>query len=115
MHKQGFHPTSICSVFGATAGLGAVLGLNQESNYASALGVAGSMSSGIIEYLAEGTWTKRIHPGWAASSGIHAALLGRSDFLGPRTVFEGAHGFFTAFTIKEIEKEFFSFNRRFGY
>lgn len=105
MHKQGFHPTSICSVFGATAGLGAVLGLNQKQ-LSSALGVAGSMSSGIIEYLAEGTWTKRIHPGWAASSGIHAALLGRSDFLGPRTVFEGAHGFFKAFTIKEIEKDF---------
>jgi len=105
MHKQGFHPTSICSVFGATAGLGAVLGLNQKQ-LSSALGVAGSMSSGIIEYLAEGTWTKRIHPGWAASSGIHAALLGRSDFLAPRTVFEGAHGFFKAFTIKEIEKDF---------
>ena len=105
MHKQGFHPTSICSVFGATAGLGAVLGLNQKQ-LSSALGVAGSMSSGIIEYLAEGTWTKRIHPGWAASSGIHAALLGRSDFLGPRTVFEGTHGFFKAFTIKEIENDF---------
>ena len=105
MHKQGFHPTSICSVFGATAGLGAVLGLNQKQ-LSSALGVAGSMSSGIIEYLAEGTWTQRIHPGWAASSGIHAALLGRSDFLGPRTVFEGTHGFFKAFTIKEIENDF---------
>ena len=47
-----------------------------------------------------------MHPGWAASSGIHAALLGRSDFLGPRTVFEGTHGFFKAFTIKEIQKDF---------
>ena len=105
MHKQGFHPTAICSVFGAAAGLGAVLGLNSKQ-LSSALGVAGSMASGIIEYLAEGTWTKRMHPGWAASSGIHAALLGRSDFLGPRTVFEGTHGFFKAFTIKEIEKDF---------
>jgi len=105
MHKQGFHPTAICSVFGAAAGLGAVLGLNSKQ-LSSALGVAGSMASGIIEYLAEGTWTKRMHPGWAASSGIHAALLGRSDFLGPRTVFEGTHGFFKAFTIKEIQKDF---------
>jgi len=105
MHKQGFHPTAICSVFGAAAGLGVVLGLNSKQ-LSSALGVAGSMASGIIEYLAEGTWTKRMHPGWAASSGIHAALLGRSDFLGPRTVFEGPHGFFKAFTIKEIEKDF---------
>jgi 2-methylcitrate dehydratase PrpD len=64
---------------------------------ASALGIAGSMASGIIEYLAEGTWTKRMHAGWAAQSGIRAALLARGGFLGPRTVFEGAHGFYRAF------------------
>ena len=43
---------------------------------ASALGIAGSMASGIIEYLAEGTWTKRMHAGWAAQSGLRAALAG---------------------------------------
>ena len=52
---------------------------------------------GIIEYLAEGAWTKRLHAGWAAQSGIRAALLGRAGFLGPRTVFEGVHGFFHGF------------------
>jgi 2-methylcitrate dehydratase PrpD len=51
------------------------------------------MAGGIIEYLAEGAWTKRLHPGWAAQSGLRAALLGRQGFLGPRTVFEGVHGF----------------------
>jgi 2-methylcitrate dehydratase PrpD len=55
------------------------------------------MASGIIEYLAEGTWTKRMHAGWAAQSGIRAALMARGGFLGPRTVFEGTHGFFHAF------------------
>jgi 2-methylcitrate dehydratase PrpD len=55
------------------------------------------MASGIIEYLAEGTWTKRMHAGWAAQSGIRAALMARAGFLGPRTVFEGTHGFFNAF------------------
>jgi 2-methylcitrate dehydratase PrpD len=55
------------------------------------------MASGIIEYLAEGAWTKRLHAGWAAQSGIRAALLGRAGFLGPRTVFEGVHGFFHGF------------------
>src|SRR5438445_100372 len=52
---------------------------------------------GIIEYLAEGAWTKRLHPGWAAQSGLRAALLGRAGFVGPRTVFEGVHGFFHGF------------------
>ena len=43
-----------------------------------ALGIAGSMASGIIEYLAEGAWTKRMHAGWAAQSGLRAALLARA-------------------------------------
>jgi 2-methylcitrate dehydratase PrpD len=63
----------------------------------SALGIAGSMASGIIEYLAEGTWTKRMHPGWAAQSGLRAALMARAGFTGPRTVFEGVHGLYRAF------------------
>ena len=52
---------------------------------------------GIIEYLAEGTWTKRMHAGWAAQSGMRAALLARAGFSGPRTVFEGVHGLFHGF------------------
>ena len=55
------------------------------------------MAGGIIEYLAEGAWTKRLHAGWAAQSGMRAALLGRAGFIGPRTVFEGKHGFYQGF------------------
>src|SRR5229473_2658908 len=62
-----------------------------------AVGIAGSMAGGIIEYLAEGAWTKRLHAGWAAQSGIRAALLARHGFVGPRTVFEGVHGLFHGF------------------
>ena len=75
VHKAGFHPTAIFGAMGAAAGVGAALGLNAKQ-IVDALGIAGSMASGIIEYLAEGTWTKRMHPGWAAQSGIRAALLG---------------------------------------
>jgi 2-methylcitrate dehydratase PrpD len=81
---------------GAAAGVGAALKLN-ERQMIDALGTVASMASGIIEYLAEGAWTKRLHAGWAAQSGIRAALLGRAGFLGPRTVFEGVHGFFHGF------------------
>src|SRR6266581_4816230 len=95
-HKAGFHPTAIFGAMGAAAGVGAALGLSARQ-LVDALGNAGSMASGIIEYLAEGAWTKRLHPGWAAQSGLRAALLGRAGFVGPRTVFEGAHGFFHAF------------------
>jgi 2-methylcitrate dehydratase PrpD len=96
VHKAGFHPTAIFGAMGATAGVGAALGLNARQ-IVDALGVAGSMAGGIIEYLAEGAWTKRLHAGWAAQSGIRAALLARAGFVGPRTVFEGVHGLFHGF------------------
>ena len=105
MHKQSFHPTAVCGTFGVAAGLSSVLDLT-EKQMVSALGVAGSFTSGIIEYLAEGSWTKRVHPGWSANSGMNAALIAKSGFYGPRTVFEGKHGFFEAFALKEIERDY---------
>ena len=105
MHKQSFHPTAVCGTFGVAAGLSSVLDLT-EKQMVSALGVAGSFTSGIIEYLAEGSWTKRVHPGWSANSGMNAALIAKSGFYGPRTVFEGEHGFFEAFALKEIERDY---------
>src|SRR5246127_4323776 len=96
VHKAGFHPTAIFGAIGAAAGVGAALGLNAKQ-IVDALGIAGSLSSGIIEYLAEGAWTKRMHAGWAAQSGIRAALLAKQGFVGPRTVFEGVHGLFNGF------------------
>ena len=105
MHKQSFHPTAVCGTFGVAAGLSSVLDLS-EKQMISALGVAGSFTSGIIEYLAEGSWTKRVHPGWSANSGMNATLIAKSGFYGPRTVFEGKHGFFEAFALKEIERDY---------
>jgi 2-methylcitrate dehydratase PrpD len=96
VHKAGFHPTAVFGAMGAAAAVGKALKLNQKQ-MVDALGVVGSMASGLIEYLAEGTWTKRMHAGWAAQSGIRAALFARAGFSGPRTVFEGSHGFFHGF------------------
>ena len=99
VHKAGFHPTAIFGAMGAAAGVCAALGLNEKQTV-DALGIVGSFASGLIEYLAEGTWTKRLHAGWAAQSGYRAALLARGGFSGPRTVFEGVHGLFHGFANK---------------
>jgi 2-methylcitrate dehydratase PrpD len=96
VHQAGFHPTAVFGALGAAAGVATALRLSVEQ-WVHALGIAGSMASGIIEYLAEGTWTKRMHPGWAAQAGIRAARLAAAGFTGPRTVFEGEHGFFHGF------------------
>ena len=96
IHKAGFHPTAVLGAMGAAAGVAAALKLDEQA-FASAQGIAGSMASGIIEYLAEGTSTKRMHPGWAAQAGIRAVELARAGFEGPRTVWEGTHGFLHGF------------------
>jgi 2-methylcitrate dehydratase PrpD len=96
IHTAGFHPTAVLGTLAAAGAVCAALRLDARQT-ASAIGIAGSMAAGIIEYLAEGTWTKRMHAGWAAQAGIRAALMARSGFLGPRTVLEGIHGFFRAF------------------
>jgi 2-methylcitrate dehydratase PrpD len=96
IHKAGFHPTSVLGAMAATVGVSAALGLDRKQSV-DALGIAGSMAGGIIEYLAEGAWTKRLHAGWAARVGLHAARIAREGFLGPRTVFEGTHGLFFGF------------------
>ncbi|WP_430465506.1 MmgE/PrpD family protein [Tabrizicola sp.] len=97
VHKAGFHPTAVLGAMSAAAGVAAALRLDRMG-IRNSLGVAGSMASGIIEYLADGSSTKRLHPGWAAQSGLRAAAMGAAGFTGPSTVFEGAHGFFHGFS-----------------
>jgi 2-methylcitrate dehydratase PrpD len=95
-HARGFHPTALCSTFGAAAAAGKLYGL-EPAQWVDAFGLCGSQSSGIIEYLADGTWTKRLHPGWSAHGGVIATLFAREGFRGPATVFEGQHGFYRSF------------------
>ncbi len=96
IHKSGFHPTSVLGTPAAALAVSVALGLERRQAV-DALGHAGSMASGIIEYLAEGAWTKRIHPGWAAQAGLQAARIAAQGFPGPRTVFEGIHGLFNGY------------------
>ena len=96
VHQAGFHPTSVFGAIASAAAVAAALRL-PPAQIVAALGIAGSMAAGIIEYLADGSWTKRLHPGWAAQSGINAALMARAGFIGPASVLEGTHGLFSAF------------------
>jgi 2-methylcitrate dehydratase PrpD len=98
-YNRGFHPTATCGTFGAAVSAGKLLGLD-ESQLLSALGIAGSQAAGSMEFLTDGAWTKRLHPGWAAFSGIHAALLAREGFVGPATIVEGKDGFLKAYSLK---------------
>src|ERR1700687_2511358 len=98
-YELGFHPTSTCGVFGAAVTAAKLLRLS-EKQMLSAVGIAGSMAAGSLEFLADGTWTKRLHPGLAAQNGILAANLAAEGFKGPATILEGRGGFLWAYSRK---------------
>jgi len=95
-HKASFHPTAVFGAPAAAVGVATALDLSPDQ-IVNAIGIAGSLAAGIIEYLADGSSTKRLHAGSAAQSGIRAALLAEAGFTGPKTVLEGTHGFYKAF------------------
>jgi len=97
-YGRGFHPTATCGTFGATAAVAKILGLN-EAQMVNAFGIAGSQAAGSMEFLAQGAWTKRMHPGWAAHNGIIASLLAKKGFKGPSTIIEGRDGFLHAYSL----------------
>ena len=91
-HARGFHPTGVCGVFGATATVARLRGLDARTT-ANALGIAGSMAGGLMEFLADGAKTKPIHPGWAAHCALNAVRLAVHGATGPVTVLDGRRGF----------------------
>jgi 2-methylcitrate dehydratase PrpD len=92
-HARGFHPTAVCGAFGAAAAVARLRGMDPEAT-TNALGVVGSMASGILEFLADGSDTKRLHPGWASAAGLSAARLAAHGARGPDTVVEGTAGLY---------------------
>jgi 2-methylcitrate dehydratase PrpD len=91
--ERGFHATGLCGAFGAVGAGAHLYGLDLP-RVVNALGIAGSMASGIFEYLSDGSATKPIHAGWASHAGVVAAQLAMHGAEGPATVLEGRFGVF---------------------
>ena len=94
-HRRGFHPTGLFAPFGIAFAAGKILGLEAET-LAYAAGTCGSFAAGLLECWVDGTQTKFLHSGWAAQSGIAAALLAEAGVTGPPKVFEGRFGLFAS-------------------
>ncbi|HEV8585832.1 MAG TPA: MmgE/PrpD family protein [Methylomirabilota bacterium] len=95
-HARGWYATAVCGAFGAALAAGVCDRLD-AARLTAALGLAGSFASGIMEHLEDGSWVKRVHPGWAGHSGVVAAALARGGAPGPATVLEGRFGLYRAF------------------
>ena len=95
-HHRGFHSTGTNGVFGSAAAAAKLLNLD-VSQTATALGLAAGFSSGLLEGILSGAWTKRLNAGWAAHNGIVAASLAREGFNSPMNMFEGSNGWYSAY------------------
>jgi 2-methylcitrate dehydratase PrpD len=96
-HARGFHATSVCGTL-TSALVTALLSNLSTDVIVNALGIAGSQSSGSMEFLATGAATKQIHPGWASLAGVVAAGLAAGGATGPDTSIEGEHGLFALYS-----------------
>jgi 2-methylcitrate dehydratase PrpD len=90
---RGWHLTGTCGTFGAAAAAASLLGLGEEGT-AWALGLAGTQAAGLWAFTADGAWSKRLHPGRSAQSGILAALLAGRGYRGPTQILEAEDGGF---------------------
>jgi len=96
-YARGWHTTSTLGVLGAAAGTGKLLKL-PEQQMRTALGVAASMASGLQANF--GTMTKPFHAGWAAQSGVMAALLAADGFTAAEDVLSGKYNYLEVFAPK---------------
>ncbi len=95
---RGFHAPGTTGPFGAAIAAGHLLGLD-PARMTNALGIAGSLASGLLEFARAGNggMVKRLHLGRASESGVLAASLAYEGFTGPTSVLEGSFGFLPVF------------------
>jgi len=97
---RGFHAPGTTGPFGGAIAAGHLLGLNSGA-MTNALGIAGSLCGGLLEFArGDGGMVKRLHLGRASEAGVLAASLAAGGFAGPRTVLEGEFGFLRVFCTK---------------
>jgi 2-methylcitrate dehydratase PrpD len=98
-YRRHFHPTATTGYLAAAVTAARIFGLNTQQT-SEAVGVACTMAAGSLEFLSDGAWTKRLHPGLAVRNGLFAAQLVSEGFRGPRDGIAGTHGFLATYTDK---------------
>ena len=103
-HNQGFHPTGVAGVFGCALAASRLMGLTARE-MVHAQGIALSMAAGSFEFLEDGAWNKRMHPGWAAQAGITAAAMARQGFRGATRPYAGRFGLYNLYAAGGLAKQ----------
>jgi 2-methylcitrate dehydratase PrpD len=95
-HERGFHATGVFAPVTAAFVAGRLMRLDPPTA-ASAVGLAASMSGGLLAFLPDGSWSKWLHVGWGNLGGITAAQLARGGFRGPTGALDGRNNLYAAF------------------
>jgi 2-methylcitrate dehydratase PrpD len=95
-HQRGLHPSGIFAPLSAACVAARLMRLAPE-RMAEALGLAASMSGGLMAFIEEGSWSKMLHLGWGGFGGILAAQLARGGFRGPSGALDGRNNLYGAF------------------
>ncbi|PXY23823.1 hypothetical protein BAY59_26305 [Prauserella coralliicola] len=96
-YERGFHITAVSGVFGAVAAVARLRGFDAETT-ASAFGLALSRAAGSMQYLSNGAWNKRLHPGFLAHDALTCATLAEAGVRGADSAFEGRYGLLAGYT-----------------
>ena len=105
MHTHFFHPTGIFAPFGMICVDGSLEHLDRET-LVNAIGLAGNFAAATMQFSVDGTWSKKLHPGWGAHAGLYALRFAAEGYIASPEIFEGPQGLFmshigTADSLKE--------------
>lgn len=96
-HDIGYHASGLLSSFASVCVAARLMG-ESEATLCNALGICGSQAASLQEFLHDGSWTKKIHPGWGCHSAYYALMLAKRGYQGPKKVFEGDFGLYKTHT-----------------
>lgn len=96
-YDRGFHITAVAGIFGAVAAAARLRNASPQV-LANALGLAGSQAAGSMQYLENGAWNKRLHPGLAAHDALTSLAFAEAGVLGAAAPIEGRYGLLTGYT-----------------
>lgn len=89
--ERGIRTSPTLGTIGAAAAAGAILGLD-EGQATNAVGIASSITGGVLEPVGSGSDEWRVQNGHAARGGLLAAQLAQKGVLGAPRGLEGAKG-----------------------
>jgi 2-methylcitrate dehydratase PrpD len=111
-YARGFHNTATAGIFGAVSAIAKLRNLPAQT-VEMAFGIAGSKAAGSMQYLENGSWNKRLHPGLAAHDAFLCVALAEAGVLGATKILEGKFGFLHAYTTNE-DINYVALTRNFG-